>query len=143
MAAVNARPVGRRSHSVQFVVPLSRPPLPLDNALAELAREVRADWANLISGHMDTITQGAVTFEYKSNDQYHPYTIHMPAGQHALGARDGEGLRQSLQVLKKNVLDKLEDARLRGTDAQILGVREIRLQVNAGPRLLARRGYQG
>jgi hypothetical protein len=46
-------------------------------------------------------------------------------------------------MLKQNILDKLEDARLRGTDAQLLGVREIRLQVNAGPRLLARQGYQG
>ena len=30
-----------------------------------------------------------------------------------------------------------------GSDAQLLGVREIRLQVNAGPRLLAHQGYQG
>jgi hypothetical protein len=103
-AAINARAVGRRSHSVQFQVPPTQPPLPLDNALAELAQDMRANWAQLISGHMDTITQGAVTFEYKSGDEYLPYTVWMPAGQHALGARDGEGLRQSLQVLKRNVL---------------------------------------
>ena len=52
MAAVNARPVGRRSHSVQFQVPRSQPPLPLDNALAELAQDMRAH------GHKEHTSNG-------------------------------------------------------------------------------------
>ena len=142
MAQINARGVGRLSHIVELTVPPGAP-ITLDEAMAELRTQVRAQWAQLIASQMDTITQGVVTFDYISGDQIHQFSIAMPANQAPIGVRDGAGLTNAIATLKQNVLRKLDDLRLRGTDAQIIGVREVRLFINAGPRRLAQAAYDG
>ena len=142
MAQINARGIGRLSHIVHLEVPPGAP-ITLDEAMAELRTQVRSRWSQFVNSQMDTITQGTVTFDYLSGDHVHQFTIAMPAGQAPLGVRDGAGLTNALRVLKQNVLNKLEDLRLRGTDAQILGVREVRHFVNAGPRRLAQAADDG
>ena len=142
MAQINARGVGRLSHIVHLEVPPGAP-ITLDEAMAELRAQVRSQWAQLINSQMGTITQGTVTFDYLSGDEVHQFTIAMPANQAPLGARDSAGLNNAIATLKQNVINKLEDLRLRGTDAQILGVRGVRLFIVAGPRRLAQAAYDG
>ena len=143
MAQINARGVGRLSHIVHLGVPAGAAPISLDDAMQELAQQVCTQWAQLIKSQVDAITQGTGTFDYMAGDEVRHFTIAMPAGQAPLGARDGASLANALRVLKQNDLNKLEDLKLRGTDAQILGVREVRLFVNAGPRRLAQVAYNG
>ena len=142
MAQVDERGVGRLSHVVVMTMPPGAP-LSLDEAMAEVRTRARSQWAQLINSQMDTITQGVVTFDYLSGEQIHQFSIAMPANQAPIGVRDGAGFNAAINTLRQNVLRKLDDLRLRGTDAQIIGVREVRLYVVAGPRMQARAAYDG
>ncbi|MGV2388227.1 MAG UNVERIFIED_CONTAM: hypothetical protein LVR29_07530 [Microcystis novacekii LVE1205-3] len=109
----------------------------------EAAREaVRNDLnTRQLGREPDAITTAVVSLEYDREGRPERYNVWLPVGQQPLGAR-GDGLDNAIRVLQHNVRARLEAMDVRESGIAVKGVREIKLFMNAGPRLLAR-GIEG
>ena len=83
------------------------------------------------------ITTAVVSLEYDREGRPERYNVWLPVGQQPLGAR-GDGLDNAIRVLQHNDRARLEAMDVRESGIAVKGVREIKLFMNAGPRLLAR-----
>ena len=142
-ATVRAQRVGRSSHTVNLQVPEGGDLLNTETDPNILKQQIRSDWATLVRWRSDTITSARITIVVSDGALTHDYTIATPAGQAPLGARDGDGPENSLAVLCRNYRANLENLRLRGKGGAILGVKQMKVFINADPETLALPDYDG
>ena len=117
--------------------------MPVDVAFEELRTALQRDWNRALITDRDTLTTAVVTFDYLSNGEVHRFHTQVPFGQTIMRSTDRATINNAVRVLHDNLIAKVADARLRGTDAQIIGIREFRANVIASPAALERRAMVG
>ena len=136
MAAVAARRVGRLSHGLRLT---SAVPIPLKDALQAVREAVQNDrTVRGLGVEADTIWNAVVTLEHSTGPGTEPglFNIWVPVGKRPL--EQGSNLDTAMKFMENRINNRLELMELRESGISVTGVREVRLWINAGARLLAR-----
>ena len=143
MARVNDRPLGQLSRIIELAPPPGAPPVPVDDAFEDLRTTLQRDWNRLLITDRDTLTTAVATFDYLSNGEVHQFHAYLPLGESLLRSTNLATIDHAVDALRANLAIKLEDARLRGMDAQIIGVRGMRVFIVSSAAALERRAMAG
>ena len=136
MAAVAARRVGRLSHGLRLT---SAVPIPLKDALQAVREAVQNDrTARGLGVEADTSWNAVVTLEHSAGPRTPPglFYIWVPVVNHPL--EQGSNLDTTMKFMENRINNRLELIELRESGIAVPGVREVRLWINNGARLLAR-----
>ena len=84
----------------------------------------------------DTIWKAVVTLEHSAGPRTEPGLIWVPVGKRPL--EQGSNLDTAMKFMENRINNRLELMELRESGISVTGVREVRLWINPGARLLAR-----
>ena len=134
MAAIIGGRVGRLSHGLRL---RSAVPISLEDALQAVKETVQNDrLVRNLRMEPDTIWNAVVTLVYRGSNGDGDFNVWVPVGRRPL--EQGDNLDSAIQYMRNRINNRLELMELRESGITVIGVREVRLWINAGQRMMAR-----